>query len=70
MSKISTHDTQLKTHLALNELAELELSSRFSITKAPDTFYRHPFSKGLCQFTDTIININLQNAFADIVDRE
>lgn len=34
------------------------------------TFYKHPFSKGLCQFTDTIININLQNSFADIVDRE
>lgn len=71
MSKLSTHDMQLKTHLVLNELAELELSSRFYITKAPDTFYKTSFQQGtMSQFPDTIININLQNSFADIVDRE
>lgn len=67
-SKLSTHGMWLKTHL-LEMSSQDEIDPLFFPLQAPDTHFTKILSaRALCQFTDTTININLQNSFADIVD--
>lgn len=68
-SELSTHDMQHKTHLLEMSWQDLNYPPYFPLLRH-QTFCKHLFSKRLCQFTDTIININLQNASADIADTE